>query len=506
MALIAFVSFLLLTVTFWLTQSAKQVQLDNAQVAVGNLASAVGRQAEDAIQQADTLLIELAERVDENGLGGLSNERLHRLMQRHVASFKGLQGLYIYTADGHAVTTSNSSQNNPGVDASREYFAYHRDHTDMDVHIGATIISRTSGERVVPVSRRLQNADGSFAGVVLATIPVSYFETFMQRLTLDDKGAITLALRDGTVLVRMPTIPMSTQDNVAGGELFSRHLPAARQGTVMITSMVDGVTRLYGYTDSERFPLVVAAGLSQESILAPWRLDASRNVLLSGAMIVAFALLGSVLARQIRRREQSQKQLAVAYAELERLAQSDSLTGLANRRKFDTTLETEFARTARSTLPLAVIVLDIDFFKPYNDTYGHVSGDACLRQVAQLIRQCVRRPADLVARYGGEEFVVLLPDTDLAGALKVAELIRATVSNAQLEHQGSPMGNVTVSGGVYAGKVPVTRSAISLVESADDALYIAKQNGRNRICQASDRSLAPVVRFIPRLVGQRQTP
>ncbi len=492
---IVLVSVVLVAATFWQDWQARNIALRNAEVAVSNLASSIDRQAEDAMHQADNVLIELSERVAEDGLAPAQQARLSRLMRRHVLAQEGLQGLFVYDAQGNWMATSFGERGDHPNNGDRNYFIYHRDHPGTQVHISPVVMSRTTGDAIIPVSRRLENPDGSFAGVVLATIPVSYFESFFNRLSLDDKGVIFLAMRDGTILVRRPAGTSSQTSTLIKGEIFSKYLPMSHQGTAMVTSVVDGVQRLYGYTDSEHFPLVVAAGLSRESILGDWRMDAYRDTLLVSGVIVALCLLGSLLYRQFGRAERAKEKLADAYQILESLAQSDSLTGLANRRRFDAALQVEFARAMRNRTSLAVALFDIDLFKQYNDTYGHVAGDDCLRQVAELIKANVRRPADVVARYGGEEFVVLLPDTDIAGALAVAEQVRFAVSEAALPHRASLLGRVTLSGGVHAIQRSEATTALGLLEAADGALYLAKQNGRNRICQEADRPSASVVKL-----------
>lgn len=164
-------------------------------------------------------------------------------------------------------------------------------------------------------------------------------------------------------------------------------------------------------------------------------------------------------------------------------ANRDPLTKLANRRAFDRLLATEWDRLKREQKPLSLLYIDIDHFKPYNDTYGHDQGDRCLIEVASHLRECLHRPADKAARLGGEEFVVLLPDTDLSGAETVAGEIMAQIDKAQIQHQASPTSEwLTLSIGV-ACAVPDTEGlAHDLVRSADQALYQAKSEGRHRVC------------------------
>ncbi len=177
--------------------------------------------------------------------------------------------------------------------------------------------------------------------------------------------------------------------------------------------------------------------------------------------------------------------LQKANEELQRLAALDDLTQIANRRRFDERLNDEWCRARRDGLPLGIIIADIDYFKAYNDTYGHVRGDEILYAVAQSISATLKRPMDMVARYGGEEFAILLPNTDLPGAAQVAQEIHKAIEALQVKHRASPVdGHVTLSMGVAARVPRGERSPIAMVESADQALYKAKAQGRNRIVMA----------------------
>lgn len=172
-------------------------------------------------------------------------------------------------------------------------------------------------------------------------------------------------------------------------------------------------------------------------------------------------------------------------AELEKLSALDGLTGIANRRRFDQIFEREWNRAARSGQPLALILCDIDYFKEYNDRYGHQAGDACLRQLAQLLESGLRRGGDLAARYGGEEFAILLPDTTLAHAVGIAETLRESLRKIAIPHAGSRIGaSLSASFGVAAVLPDRGRGTASLLRDADEALYRAKAAGRDRVAVA----------------------
>jgi diguanylate cyclase (GGDEF)-like protein len=167
--------------------------------------------------------------------------------------------------------------------------------------------------------------------------------------------------------------------------------------------------------------------------------------------------------------------------ELRSLARTDGLTGLCNRRAFDEMAELEWRRAQRSGLPLSLLMIDIDHFKGFNDLYGHSAGDDALAAVAQCIGENIRRPGDTAARYGGEEFAVLLPDTGDAGAVRVAETMRAAVQELDRRHVASPYHIVTVSIGVACSSERRFATLRAFVNAADAALYEAKGGGRNRV-------------------------
>jgi diguanylate cyclase (GGDEF)-like protein len=178
----------------------------------------------------------------------------------------------------------------------------------------------------------------------------------------------------------------------------------------------------------------------------------------------------------------AQQRLAELNQQLEALARRDGLTGLLNRRAFDEALEAETLKSAGSGAPLSLLLIDVDRFKAFNDAYGHPAGDACLKAVADVLARSVHRPLDLCARYGGEEFAVILPDTPLEGAIRVAELMRDGLRASRIPHAGSEHGIVTISAGVATSSGGASGLASGdLVGEADAALYAAKAGGRDRI-------------------------
>jgi diguanylate cyclase (GGDEF)-like protein/PAS domain S-box-containing protein len=201
------------------------------------------------------------------------------------------------------------------------------------------------------------------------------------------------------------------------------------------------------------------------------------------------AIIGIIGAlRDISARKAIEEELAEANSRLRALADQDSLTGLANRRSFDEALTKEHLRSRRNKSQLALIMLDVDKFKRYNDTYGHLAGDDCLRRVGAAIGDAVRRPGDLAARYGGEEFALLLPETDETGAALIAERIREAIIGFEIPHEANALNIVTISAGI-ASFVCTKTSAEDLIQAADQALYHAKHLGRNTAVCAGDLRL-----------------
>ena len=207
-------------------------------------------------------------------------------------------------------------------------------------------------------------------------------------------------------------------------------------------------------------------------------------------LVIGLGLMGFRLANQIEGRARAESELRKARssletlnATLEKLALQDGLTSLANRRQFDISLQNEFSRATREASSLALVLMDVDCFKQYNDVYGHAAGDEVLRKIGVVVAAGKHRPGDVSARYGGEELALLLPGTNVAGAIAVAEKIRRGIEALEIEHSGSSIGVVTISAGAHSF-TPTRPGAnpIDLIQGADKALYAAKSKGRNQVC------------------------
>jgi len=306
----------------------------------------------------------------------------------------------------------------------------------------------------------------------------------MKALVIDD--ALTSAMLICHLLRKMGIEAMPASEGPAGIELFKEQRP----DLVLLDVNMPGMD---GYETAKRMrqlerdgewtPIIFLTSHTSDE-------DLEHGIAVGGDDYLVKPVSEIVLSAKVRamqRIAQMRYSLVVltrrldeANRELVRLSSVDGLTGISNRRQFDEVYAREWARAMRSSTALSVLMCDVDYFKQYNDLYGHQAGDECLREVAGVLQSCVRRPADVVARYGGEEFSVVLPDTDIDGAFSVADTMRQGVAGLDISHGGGKDGKVSISIGV-ARVVPQkgANTKESLLLAADTALYAAKQKGRN---------------------------
>ncbi|WP_213879266.1 sensor domain-containing diguanylate cyclase [Pseudomonas sp. dw_358] len=446
-----------------------------------NLTRAAAQQAEGAILQVDTLLFGVRERMEGDGLEHLDIARLQRLFTGQVAATPQLHGLYVFDEHGHWVVSDKAPMPQEVNVTDREYFLYHQQHVDRGLHIGPVFVSRSTGDQVIPLSRRIDHPDGSFAGVFVGTIDIRYFEDYYANFRVDAKGAFVLALRDGSVLVKHPVLEGGVSNSLANGEVYRNRLPYGPEGVIQMVSVVDNQPRLYGYKALHDLPLVMEAGISTESIVQGWTHDLFKTVVIVLVMLLGMGVFSYFFLQQLRSKIVMAEALQVAHTAVQDMAMRDGLTGLGNRRLLDRHLDDEVARARRSGLPLSLIMLDLDFFKRFNDHYGHYAGDECLRRVASALQATLHRPGDLAVRYGGEELAVLIPDTDAVGATVLVEQILDAIRALAIAHADSPFTQVTASAGLFVSTAVLGElTAAAMIQGADAALYKAKQNGRDQ--------------------------
>ena len=380
-----------------------------------------------------------------------------------TATAKHFGRIQVFDAEGRLTIDASTLDPVPENCSDEEYFRVHRDQPDAGLFISRPMLHH--GAYAIVLSRRITGVDGSFLGVVAGSIRFSFFHELFDRLHLGPYDTISVLRHDATVIMRRPFDLDAIGSNLGNVPGVMRVL-SERGGSYSGLGAVDGVPRLLVWSDGTR-PLVVLVGKPWSSIFSLWLTEATRIGAIMLALVV-FVLGGTLfLAREIGRR-------AAAEQKLEELATTDALTGLRNRRKFDAALENEWRRAARQKIPLALLMIDADHFKSYNDTFGHQAGDEVLVGIAICISDSVRRAGDCAARYGGEEFAVVLPGLSSAEALAVAETI-----GLKVQQWSSDPTITTVSIGVASLTPDTTVDRSELLNAADKALYAAKANGRN---------------------------
>lgn len=398
---------------------------------------------------------------------------------RRMALFGGmiraedLGSILVSDRQGQAILDSRAEPPRPLHFGDRDYFLVHARGQAKGLYVSKPFQVRTGFGPAIALSLGLKDAGGQFAGVVVGGLRLSYFDRLFARMSLGTHGTVALLYADGSVVARRPAIPLDSP--AATRSVQADMLARNPQGIYLGRSVRDGVERLYVYRRIGAYPLFVAVGAATGDIYASWKARAWAIGVLGVLFNLATLATACLFARQLEGRLAEQRR----HAEL---AATDGLTGLANRRALDERLAQETRRAARGQHSIAVLMVDVDHFKAYNDHYGHLRGDSALRAVAECVRANVRRPGDLAARYGGEEFCVVLPDIDLASAGVVAENIRRAIQALALPHARSPAGMLTVSIGGAAGTPRPGDDTYmeALAAEADAQLYRAKALGRNR--------------------------
>ena len=597
----------ILALSGWREWQARQLDLHQAEVEMANLARSLTQHADDTFELTDTILVGLVDRLETDGTSPVAIERIQRFL--HLRKSTGrVHGIFIYDETGRWLATTEQV-NLAGLNNSdRDYFQRHRASPDRGTLIGRPVKSRSGGQWIITASRRFNHPDGSFAGVALTTLDVSYFSGFYQQFDIGARGAVSLLSTDGIILARSHDDGSNVGRDMSGSPLIRDMNDRPAASVYYFKSPLDGVQRLSFYKKSDRHPVMVLATRAQDDLLADWRAEALARMAFVLGLTLMIAVIGCYLVRQLHRRQRMAAALAATEADfrllaehssdmvvrigldwsiryvspscarvigwnpdqimgtsalaginaadlprvqqtvaalnlgeveeariiyrnrhrakieiwlettlrvtrapetgeidgvvaisrdmtvhkdlqnrLAALATSDGLTGLANRRQFDERLRDEWARAKRDGTPLSLLLIDVDHFKKFNDQYGHQTGDACLRSIAQAFAAEARRPADLAARYGGEEFVLLLPNTDAEDCERVGERVRQAVRGVAVPHAlNLPSKHVTVSIG-GATDLPAGGAAeyTSLVEAADLALYTAKDGGRDRLIMSA---------------------
>ncbi|UGA43907.1 sensor domain-containing diguanylate cyclase [Bradyrhizobium quebecense] len=442
-----------------------------------NLASGIEADISRNVELYDLSLRAVASNLEMPEIRGVSKELRQLILFDHAATAKHFGAIQVFDTKGNLTIDAASLDPQPENRSDEEYFAIQRDHPDTGLYVSRPMLHR--GAYAIVLSRRIAGDDGRFLGVVVGSIRFSYFHDLFGRLNLTPGDTITVLRSDRTIIMRTPFDLDVIGKNLAE-QLDWRSENLKVGGAFSGKGPVDDTPRLYVRRSSSSGPLYVVVGKPLEAVFNLWRTEAIRIGTIM-AVLVLFVLSATlVLAREIVRR-------ADAEDKLEELATTDALTGLKNRRKFDAEIDREWRRAGRYGQPVALLMIDADHFKAYNDTYGHQAGDQVLVGIAICISDAVRRAGDCPARFGGEEFAVLLPNMTALEAFNLAETIRGKV---QQWCEGELI--TTVSIGVASIRPLAGQPWSDLIEAADKALYAAKANGRNQSVLATVSKIALV--------------
>ncbi|WP_191971057.1 GGDEF domain-containing protein [Methylobacterium soli] len=460
-----------------------QMRLDAArrtEITSRSLIQVLGRDIARNIELYDLSLRAVVDGMKRPDVADLSPDLRHMLLFDRAATALGYGSIVVLDAAGNVVTSSQSAIPPAFNSADREYFRYFATHADDDLHVSSPSVSRLSGQWVITLSRRISNPDGSFAGVVAGAIFLDYFRGLFTAAGVDHAGTVTLYGPGGTVAMREPFDPRQIGTSVADTASYLEILKA-KSGSFVGPAMLGAGDRHFAFAHIGDYPLQLSAAVPPGEIYADWQ----RKALGLGSVVLCLCgvtmLLTWLFGRELAQRRRAEEATAELNIELAQLATTDALTGLANRRRFDAVLAQEWRRSVRSQQPLSLLVIDADYFKGFNDKYGHQKGDEALKLIARSIEAATDPSHDISCRIGGEEFAVILPDTDVEGAIIVADRIRDTVAGWKLAHAASPHGVVTVSCGL--AQIPRTPAVdpAALIAAADKALYEAKRLGRDRV-------------------------
>ncbi len=458
--------------------SNKNSQMSLAGQSIKSMASILSRESDATLTLAATILEELSThlKIDADNRF-LEQEQIHsalisyrRLINEQTGS-SSFSHLFLIGFDGYNVVNSVSYPAKR-VDASdRIYFKHHQQVPGKKLNISQPKNSKVTGEKVIYLTRRVSHENGQFCGVIGIQLKLSHFDRMYKQLGIPDDGSVAVLRSDGMGIYRFPMTDSFLETSVAERSEFQKMLQQKSGFIYAPSAPYDGDNRLVGYKLSDKFPIVNIITITEDSLLKSW-VDSSIKTLL----LAAFAGLTLLILVYF-----TYQQLRVLDHAIH-LSNHDSLTSLWNRRALNHHLEEEWRRLKRRGGDISLLFIDIDYFKNFNDLYGHSKGDLCLKQVARTITQFAERSGEMASRFGGEEFIVLLPESDLKKAYTTANRISRAIQQLSIAHASSEVSDcVTISIGVASIKPIEGYSTSELLDHADEALYQAKAKGRNQI-------------------------
>jgi diguanylate cyclase (GGDEF)-like protein len=462
--------------------SALEIYLDyldteqRAYKASSDVTLVVERQIQDTVISVDNIIETNAKLISEEGsLNSVKSKKFWAELRSTCVSLTGCEAIAISEPSGKLILDTSIEVSKHNV-SGREFFQ--EAVRTKKLFISPAIISRLpNNPSIFVISRPVYNKKKELLAVIIVGMKTSHLTGFYSLLGFGFSPTVSVFKGNGDLVSRNPGMEEHIGKNNSQSQIFTELLPKAPEGTYLSKSKLDGLERLAAYKSVPKLDLIIFAGVETPVAFMQWKIRAFRMIATIGVLLIFtltafyFAYTSMLEAASLQRKNEK----------LDELSNVDELTGIGNRRIFETTLKQEWSRYKRYKVDMAVLLIDVDYFKPYNDNYGHQEGDKTLHKVAQALQDCIRRPTDLVARYGGEEFVVIL-NADESGAILMAEVIRKKIESLAITHEFSQVNKViTVSIGVASSNSTTAKTPEALVHEADISLYKAKHAGRNRI-------------------------
>lgn len=320
-AFVALVCVAILALSGWREWGSRSLDLTNAEVDMANLARSLTQHAEDTVELADAILLGLASRLEANGTDPAAIAKVQSFLDLRKPTLGRIRGLFVYDEAGRWLATTENVSLAGLNNSDRAYFQHHRQSDDRNTYLGQPIKSRSGGQWIITVSRRFNHPDGTFAGVVLATIDAAYFTQFYSRFDLGANGAVTLLTADGILLARSPDDGTYVGRNLSDAPLIKERSSRAAAGAYYFKSPLDGVQRMSSYRFSARYPLLLLATEAKDDVLARWRQGAIVRTAVVLGLTFVIGVIGLYLVRQLFARQRMAAALAAKEADFRQLAE-----------------------------------------------------------------------------------------------------------------------------------------------------------------------------------------
>ncbi|WP_082666430.1 GGDEF domain-containing protein [Aureimonas sp. AU4] len=465
----------LLAVSFWFHFADARASRERVEHEAVLMARALSRHAADLTSLIDMLQFDMVQSATQLMRGEADVASSERTWRDRLLRLSAVESICAFDRTGQLVLASGKECTRaPQLEWFHPFPALA---TKVD-QIGIPFQSRGGGDWLIPAIETWQDDAGQPMGLVVLALRSSYLSSVYNNYDMTGRSGIALYRADGVLLARFPQVSDRIGRNFANSDAFRPAL-SLPSGSNSGPSPIDGVDRIRAFERVPNAALTVVVALDV-GVLPGW----------GATTLASFGALALLIGCVVMVSRQLDRHLASNFDTREKMtlqARTDVLTGLPNRRAFDEAMAREWASAAQNGTSLSMLLFDVDQFKAFNDTYGHLAGDGCLRRVAGTLQQGTFETIGHLARFGGEEFALLLIDVTPGVAVLVAEHLRANIQGLQMRHAGNKGGGVvTVSIGIATqdlGDAPSDMAPAELIARADKALYRAKNAGRNRVEQ-----------------------